>query len=409
VAIGPTGNWTAPRLGADAQGNVIAVWAARGGGSVWAARRRGDRWNDPVRIGSRQTADRVELTVRSDGTAIAGWIGDIDLVVARFDPSRGWEAPEVAASPSATFGVAATAQGRAFVAWTTTAGVHVRAYDAGAWQEPARIAGPLPDGLILDTFGIQGLAANDAGEAVVLWGHAALGLERDVWRGVRASWRESTATWSAPEWAIEPSLGEMQLGRVVMDAQGTVLVGWETTHPFGGDQPPSFARGRRASGWTLEKTVAPEVGLRLGQIARGPSGDAAVLLIQSRGLETDARTFYGGHRDAGGDWQSLFVLAGIPVTLSSLTRFAGNRVGLSGDAAVGANGSGIVVWADHGFHSSTFDREHGWGRPLRIDPGVCPDGGTMNGGLPSVVYDSSGTAVAVWLGCQQPWTARLME
>jgi len=100
VAIGPTGNWTAPRLGADAEGNVIAVWAARGGGGVWAARRRGGRWSDPVRIGLRQTADRVELTVRSDGTAIAGWIGDIDLVVARFDPSRGWEAPEVAASPS---------------------------------------------------------------------------------------------------------------------------------------------------------------------------------------------------------------------------------------------------------------------------------------------------------------------
>lgn len=144
------------QLGADAQGNQIAVWEGFASGPerlVMAAIRpaRGT-WGTPIELsapgGAFSEPNEPSVAVNARGEAVVAWsrlVGsEYQVEVARGDTSGNWSAPEVI-SPSgvrstlARAGIDAT--GNAFVSWVEELepglrGTAVRVQEGGAWGAP---------------------------------------------------------------------------------------------------------------------------------------------------------------------------------------------------------------------------------------------------------------------------------
>jgi hypothetical protein len=99
-----------PDMDMDLQGNAFAVWRQTDGASftVWANRYvAGAGWAGPVLIGPNASKDATpSVAMNAGGDAVAAWVNDGHVLVARYGESSGWgspeqidESPEVATTP----------------------------------------------------------------------------------------------------------------------------------------------------------------------------------------------------------------------------------------------------------------------------------------------------------------------
>ncbi|QRN98460.1 Ig-like domain-containing protein [Archangium violaceum] len=105
-----------PRVGVDAQGNVLVVWRQSDGTaeSLWATRLvQGGGWSSPLLLEAEAGATSVPaLAVEKSGQALAAWLqpdsgGSMRVRASRFVPGSGWTPPEQAADFGAGASVAA--------------------------------------------------------------------------------------------------------------------------------------------------------------------------------------------------------------------------------------------------------------------------------------------------------------
>jgi hypothetical protein len=99
-----------PDIATDGCGNAIAVWRQTDGVdfTVWANHNRtGAGWTGPVLIGPDASQDTTpSVAMNAGGDAVAAWVNDGHVLVARYGESSGWgspeqidESPEVATTP----------------------------------------------------------------------------------------------------------------------------------------------------------------------------------------------------------------------------------------------------------------------------------------------------------------------
>jgi hypothetical protein len=273
---------SAPRIGSDGAGNIVAVWRELTGenASIRAARRpAGGEWSSsaPISVPA-PAAEAPELAVDRLGNAVAVWHrsnGRDSVVQAAVRPAGGpWSPPQDVSPPGeqAFNADVAVEAGRATVVWAAMRNLRsvVRSSTraiSGAWSPAETVSDPISNAYE------PRVAMDDRGSAVASW---------RWWDGaylvVQAAIRPLAGPWAAPE-TLSGTGRDASRPRVAMDAAGNALVGWLR---FDG----SWTRGQvdyrpAGGGWEPPRNLSERSGRTNGlQLALNRRGDALVVWIQ---------------------------------------------------------------------------------------------------------------------------------
>jgi hypothetical protein len=187
-----SGDALRPQVGADADGNAVAVWQQFDGVTfdIWSSRYAGGSWGDPARIEDEDDGDASDprVAVALDGSAVAVWqqfdgVND-DIWSNRYMPSSGWgtavriETNEAGSASEA--GVAVDPSGIAVAVWKQfdEQGDNIwanRSTPNGGWGTAERI-----DTDDRGTLSFPGVAMDPSGNAVAVW-RVFGGASRGIW------------------------------------------------------------------------------------------------------------------------------------------------------------------------------------------------------------------------------------
>lgn len=320
-----------PRLAADDDGNVTAVWAQGDGeGSRVGASRftPGAGWSAPA-ILSEADASAVAPAVASGpgGRATALWSSNEPAVRARvFDPATGWGPSALLATGDISAGgvdVATVAGGAIAVwhQWDQAVGWAIRAsrLDGREWQ-PAQVIGSQPS--VNPRVAVDGAGRASVGwyvsEHVVMW-------TRDRPDG---AWDVATPVNAETEQTVD------SFPQLASSASGANVVVWGQY-----DQHGTYdVWGRRylpGAGWDAQVLIDSDATASsfAMAVALDRRGDGAVLLMEDDG---DGEILRVRRIDAVDGWQPAEVLAAPPIGVNL------------GQVAFAADGRGLAVWEAQG-------------------------------------------------------------
>jgi hypothetical protein len=330
------GHGYAPRVAADARGNLTVVWLTRRQGftdGVVAVRRPvGGRWSDPVRLshdlrvpgypkGGEEAygADDVDLAMSPRGAVVVAWAWGSDArekpwrIQSAYRPPRGpWREPVdvTPASEARAPQVGIDLQGTATVLYGRQLFGHPQVLKARrrvpgeGWTRPAIVA--------VEGYGYS-LGVDHAGDAVVAF--------TPDFSAVRAAYRPADGRWG-PARTLSPAGSDVNDFALAMNGPGVTAV----------------ALGR--SGGRVDLVQRPADGPWSAPVLVEPPGTGVSDVVVA--LNGDGDTFlgwgeyalYGRYLPHGGDWSSRF----------TISPDAGVEVLESTDAQVAPDGDVAMLW-----------------------------------------------------------------
>lgn len=371
-----------PRLAADGQGNVFAVWRAGDGGTAWVMASRyqpGTGWSTPHVL---DAGDVPQVTVDAAGNAVALWVKSdetgVGIWTSRYTADAGWSSPQALDSQPDNVGVAriaGNAAGDAVAVWLQEDGVSAR-YNVWAnryvpgqgWQGPQRVEQ-------LDQQAYDAVVAvAPSGEAMVVW------VQSDGTRfNALASASARAGAWSAP---VEVDTSPQSVGNPVLvaAADGSFAAAWTQV---GGNFIQFWANFFVPdSGWTGAARVdqAPN-GISYGQLAVGPAGSAVAAWVQNEAADQNV---WSNSYARGSGWGTAQRVETGPFDARSPL------------VAVDAAGNALVVWRqqeDTGGTTWASRRPAGgaWGTATHLGTPY-----TVDTNVPALAMDASGSAMVAW-------------
>jgi len=302
------------------------------------------------------TAPRLGMDAR--GAAMAAWLSDCSIWVARYEPGQGWLRPEAVGSlpegaPANWIwepALAVNGAGTALVVWTTqvSAGegnrqVWTRIWrGASGWADAERIGegepGPITE---IDN---PAAALDASGNGMVVWGSNGVVTAR-LRAGLGWAPAERLATAGYP---FAPG--------IFLDASGPGFAVWNET------QTAAVARFDPTSGWEASERTGNQDGWSFGgsgQIAFDPAGRAMLVWHRSQGrLQPAAIWSTTFDRGVWAPWAQI----------SALGAVQDPHVGL------GAAGVGLAAWIDPAGPAFVRRDALSWGQPGAVvaAPGIDP-------------------------------------
>lgn len=378
-----------PKLGMDAQGNAVAVWAqspqAGGNSSIVACRMIGRIWGVPRPIDNRDdSAYSPEVSVAPDGTAVAVWYhsgSPYRLCAARMKADGTWETPQQIASTNQYFwkaSIATDASGTAVAIWphleSSTQRIRASRMDAsGSWSPSQDVD---PDSTIPD---YPVLVMDGQGRALTVW----IDYDGSSQYQVKSNTMNPQGTWESPQ-VIQTTTSPCTNPSLAMDSAGNAVATWRAGNAI-------WACYRSGGAWGTPVQISPS-GFNAYQAttAMVGVGQAVSVFYQNSG-STDS--VYAVHF-TNGAWST-------PEGLEQETGYAAYPW-----VASNGNGSAIAVWQQQVTPSTYIWSSHfnqgRWGGSWYIEN---LDGSA--GDDPCVAMSPNGTAVAVWTKSTPPSRQRV--
>lgn len=260
--------------------------------------------------------------------------------------------------------------------------------DAGAWSRP-RTLEPRTDVVAFQPR----FATNRSGQAAVVWlTHARATTEdgRPVHQEVRVR-RVSRQGRLGPVRTVHRTGGMLTNARVVMDAQGNLLVGWEEDlndlgwRTFVRRVPRAGQAAPARAVWTEGEDGG------LYQIAMTPAGAGAVAWLHPKTIGGETAPPDLLFRRVRGDG-SLSPVTHLGMTGGMTTLVAGERSFWSAGIVDPYSGSG----SDGGIGVVRVDRRGRVAARRTLAPAVDPDDPTARGSAPRLTVDDHGDVRVVW-------------
>jgi hypothetical protein len=273
---------SAPQIGSDGAGNVVAVWRELAGetASIRAATRSaGGEWSSSTRISVAAAATEApELAVDRLGNAVAVWHrsnGRDSVVQAAVRPAGGpWGAPQDVSPPGepAFNADVAVEAGRATVVWAAMRNLRsvVRSSTraiSGTWSPPETASDPISNAYD------PRVAMDDRGNAIASW---------RWWDGaylvVQATLRPLPGPWATPE-TLSGTGRDASRPLLAMDAAGNAFAAWLR---YDGSWTRGQVDYRGAGGaWEPPRNLSERSGRTHSlQLAANRRGDALVVWVQ---------------------------------------------------------------------------------------------------------------------------------
>lgn len=375
-----------PLIGADGDGNTIAVWQQSGG--LYSARfDKNLGWGTSKKIADREREavflTDVHLAVNAKGDAIAAWVhieGIEEFIqTARYTVGSGWSAPQQLTPPNMVFtlDVALDSSSNAFIAWEglSTNGRNIvvsHACPGSGWDSP-------------QTFGVDNrlaqypkIAVDGAGSAFVVW------VEGEFYPNNVYVNRYSPGTgWSSPQ-QIATNVGTAARTNIAFDDSGNAMALWNQSDSS--DHYHIYScRYVAGSGW--ESSVLVD-GAALDStepaLAADERGMFRAVWVQFTGTGKDV---YTSRHTAGNGWSTPRIIGtgGTAVSPRVATDGSGNAF-----ATWHQYDPGDVYPGDANVYANHFTVGLDWGkqRQLKNSPGGADS--------PGLAVDSRGHATVVW-------------
>jgi hypothetical protein len=205
-------------VAANDAGDFAGVWTdlGDGGETVWASREV-DGWQTPAQVGGQDGVFDPDVTVDGAGDSLVAWGNNDDevfSVMASWQPAGGeYGEPEVVGPADGGLWLSASTSfdGISFVAWISGSDVSVARRDPVVGWQPAEVI----DGLGATHIGV---AADDAGGAIVAWGRR------------RVFWSRYAARtgWTVPTQANPAAAGDALQVSVDAAPDGTAVIAWDS-------------------------------------------------------------------------------------------------------------------------------------------------------------------------------------
>jgi hypothetical protein len=374
-------------VGADAAGNVIAVWQQFDGieDRVVAARRpAGGAWGAAAPVGTGTVTNQpLELAVGSGGDALAVWRSPFapqEIRGVRYQAGTGWAAEglleEVPSGTVASPTAAVDGGGNSIAVWGQTfAAIHClwwNLYTAGdGWMggTPLHV---VPSG----QAGAPRIVLNGAGDATAVW------IQEDAPLGAVLASRWTPATgWSSCRYVQTGTPKQAFEMAAEGNAAGEVVVVWRQDDD--GFHNLWANRYAPATGWGIaQKLENANTGpVAAPDVAVDAAGNAIAVWEQNDGVRWNLWT---NRYTAGTGWGTAELLETDDLGQAHMV-----------DVAVEPGGTAMAVWQqDDGTETNIWARRYttagGWGAAEVIEtrPG--------NAELPKVAVDPAGHATAVW-------------
>jgi hypothetical protein len=345
-------------------------------------------WSAPQVLASPAAARATRVAVSPSGEATAVWIQPGSpaavLSASRFEPARGWGAPQPIATPgNVAFDVAGDASGNVLVAWVQAADglvtVFARRFAPATGWGPAqslRAGGAQPFDLLASR---PSLASAPDGRAVVAWRQIAGGEVE-----IRAARFTPGAGWQVPV-LVAATSGNASPVAVGIDPGGNALAAWLALD--GGVTRVRVSRSAPAAAWTPAETIDSRTAAgdmsQAPLVAVTPAGDAFVLYPGSSVFRSNREEVWATRFEVARGWQP-------PVQIAS------GQPGGVAHPAVAADGQGgaVAVWVDGNLTdvwANRYEPGAGWRGLARLDSG--------NGQpfVPAVAAGRDGAAFVVWV------------
>jgi hypothetical protein len=395
IETSDAGDALTPQLAFDSNGNAVAVWQQRSGGTSdiwWNRYTPGTGWGTaaPLAPGTGTGAQSPQIAMGANGTALVVWsqpaMSHPSIWASRYTVATGWDAPVLIESNdagSAIFPhVAVDPQGNGVVAWHQSNGSTFNIWAAhyaahGGW-EAATLIGPQDAGNFFFAPSDVQVAMDAGGNALAIW------QQYDADTTVSGIWVNRfrpNVGWDVAVPLVNERAGNPQ---IAMDANGNALAVWEQ-----GDGNSVVyiwaSRYTPASGWGSGVQVSTG-GAHHPQLSFDSPGNAVAAWQQADGMNTRI----GSSRfTLGVGWDS-------PSMINSAT--VGSSVGLEvgPDIATDSAGNSLLLWEQldgsrHRVWSSHYTPGTGWAAPSAID---SPDG--LDTAFAQIAVDARGNALALW-------------
>ncbi|MDH3202924.1 MAG: Ig-like domain-containing protein [Myxococcales bacterium] len=272
------------QVGADSNGNAIAVWAQSDGTrlNVFANRfTPSEGWGTPELIEADDGGTGApQLAVDPSGNAIAVWAQesvDFDAWANRFTPDEGWGTPELIEVDVGNVqnpDVAVDANGNAIAVWAQSDGTRPNVFanrftPSEGWGTAELIEANDPSAFM------QQVAVGSSGDAIAVWVDSSPTFR--VW----ANRFTPDEGWGSAVF-IENRPGLVDFPQVVVDAKGNAVAVWKQIDPV---RASIWAnRLTPSSGWgTAELIDTADAGDASGgaAVAVDPNGNAVAVWAQS--------------------------------------------------------------------------------------------------------------------------------
>lgn len=278
------------------------------------------------------------------------------------------------ASPTANASqVAANLNGNAVAVWERSDGLNTIIQAAmlqsdGTWSAPVNLSAAGQNALLPQ------IAINSSGNAVAVWQRSD-GLNTIV----QAATLQFGGSWSAP---VDLSVAGQDADKpqIAINSSGKAVAVWIRSD--GANDIVQAATSQFGGSWTAPDDLS----------AAGDSADVPQIAINSSGNTVAIWQRFSGASivqaatlQFGGSWSS-------PVDLS-----VGGQSALSPQVAIGPNGNVVAVWyrfdgSNQIVQASMMQFVGSWSTPIDLSPAG------VDSGIPQVVIDSNGNAIAVWEG-----------
>ncbi len=351
-----------PRIAVDAGGDAVAVWsdATSGPGTLWTNHYQvAAGWRGATAIG---TGFDPQVAVDRAGNAIVIWSeceappdGRYEIRASRYQPGTGWSPPSSldvdAAADTELAGhayqprIAIDGRGNALAVWTQLDGA-----GSDIWANHFVLAQGWgePERIELAPGVARNpqLAVGLAGHAVVVWSHA----DGPAFH-IAANHHTVGAGWGVSS-VIDHDARGASRPQVAVDAAGNAIAVWDQL-----DRSAWASRYVIGEGWTDTIALASSVtGGAAPQVATAATGDTFVVW-EEQGLHTSV---IHARRHDGAVWEPATMLHGVALCLMPVTGTSRNLPCTgwpAGNAQVAVDlaGNAVVVWQQsNGIRATSF-------------------------------------------------------
>jgi hypothetical protein len=390
-----------PYVFAGANGDAAAVWVQVfvSERKVWVNRfNPGAGWVDALELGTTDGSSsdpsdtaQPQVTVDSDGNAMAAWADFVDpivrgIVARRYTKADGWRPEEVVYDGGSTAGdprMDVDLSGDVTATWETGTGIWTNRYsETDKWG----VAVTIDEGPNVPRN--PQIAAGPGGSAWVVWEQQPAGTVFNIYGN---AFTEGIGWGTALPIATDTNTSAIN-PQLAVDANGNAVFAWIRIPGLEAQVWSNHWIEMEAEITNPERLDGDSGAASAVQIAGDPKGNATAVWRRQSGLEVE---ILASRYSPSGHWEPAEAIANGAITSDPRVAMDANGNAMVIYARDPQNGNQIDVWAN----IYTAGR---WGNDVQISPTER----TGDAFQPDLAMDPDGNAVAVWRQGPDVWSAR---